>query len=203
MSVLGLVLARPQALSSLPSSEVGADVGEEDLRHDRYRGDLDPLVRGPVAERAGRELGGGPQDATEVHGPGSGGGDRAGRPADGRGGLAHAGDRVVPGVGRHRVAAVELAKHRTAPRLHRRPAQGRGDGGDDPSAPRRRAWPGRVGGERAPVGAGEPARGRPPRAGHGAARLPAGGVAGADRLRPVGDVAGSGHRGGGARCGRS
>jgi hypothetical protein len=35
----------------LPSSEVGADVGEEDLRHDRYRGDLDPsgvLVGAPV-----------------------------------------------------------------------------------------------------------------------------------------------------------
>jgi hypothetical protein len=27
----------------------GADVGEEDLRHDRYRGYLEPLVRGPVA----------------------------------------------------------------------------------------------------------------------------------------------------------
>ena len=51
-----------------------------------------------------------------------------------------------------------------------------------------------IGGERAAVGAGEPARGRPPRPGHGAARLPAAGVAGADRLRPAGDVARPGHR---------
>jgi hypothetical protein len=40
VSVPGLVLARPQAPSSLPNSEVGADVGEEDLRSDRHRGDF-------------------------------------------------------------------------------------------------------------------------------------------------------------------
>src|SRR4249919_1556010 len=57
VSVPGLALVRPQAPSLLPSSEVGADVDEEDLRPDRYRGDFDPLVCGPVAERAGRELG--------------------------------------------------------------------------------------------------------------------------------------------------
>ena len=71
--------------------------------------------------------------------PRPGGGDRAGRAADGRGGLAHAGDRVVPGVGRHPAAAGVLAGHRVAPRLHRRPAQGGGDGRDDPPAAARRA----------------------------------------------------------------
>ena len=47
------------------------------------------------------------------------------------------GGRVVPGVGRHPVAAGVLAGHRVPPRLHRRPAQGGGDGGDDPPAPGR------------------------------------------------------------------
>ena len=51
--------------------------------------------------------------------------------------LAHAGDGLVPGAVRFRAAAGVLATDRAAPRLHRRPAQGGGDRGDDPPAPGR------------------------------------------------------------------
>src|SRR3954454_20745413 len=50
--------------------------------------------------------------------PGPGCRDRAGWPADGRGGLAGAGDRLVPGAGRYPAAAFELAGDRAASGLH-------------------------------------------------------------------------------------
>ena len=55
-------------------------------------------------------------------------------------------------------------------------------------ASRRRARVGRERGESAPVGAGQPARGRPPGPGHGAVRHRGARLRGADRLREVGDV---------------
>ena len=174
----------------MPSSEGrSVDVGEEDLRRDRCDRDLDPLVRGPVAERARVQPGRGPQDPAQVHRPRGRGRHRAGRPADGRAGLAPAGDRVVPAADRSPAAAGVLAEHRAAPRLHRRPAEGGGDGRDDPSAAARRARLGGERGQRAPLGAGHPARAGPSGPGHGAGRLPAARRAGADRLRPAGDVA--------------
>lgn len=48
---------------------------------------------GPLAARAGRELGSGTQDAVQVPGPGAGGGDGTGWPPDERGGLGG------PGIG--------------------------------------------------------------------------------------------------------
>ena len=77
------------------------------------------------SEMAG-EPGGGPQDAAQVHRPGECGGDRPGRPAVGGGVGAGAG--LVPAAGRYAAAAGDVAGDRDAPRLHRGPAQGRGDG---------------------------------------------------------------------------
>ena len=60
---------------------------------------------------------------------------------------AAAGDRVVPAAGRSPAAAGDLAEHRAAPRLHRRPAEGGGDGrrrsisGCATSTAWTRAWP--------------------------------------------------------------
>src|SRR5690349_1036009 len=44
------------------------------------------------------------------------------------------GHRMVPNPGGSSAAAGVVAGHRAAPRLHRRPVEGGGDGRDDPSA---------------------------------------------------------------------
>ena len=64
-----------------------------------------------------------------------------GGPAMAQAGVGGAGAGLVPAVGRYEAAAGDVAGDRGAPRLHRGPAQGRGDAGDDPSAAARRARP--------------------------------------------------------------
>ena len=135
---------------------------------DRVR---DAVGKGSYAGRSqnalAASLGGGPQDAAQVHrlggrgglvprGPAMDGGMRGWRPA------GSAADRLsaAPGV---------VVGHRAVARLHHRPIGG-GDGHDDPPAAARRARLGRERGQSASVGAGEPARADPPGTGHRAAR---------------------------------
>ena len=122
---------RRPASSALVAEQRGMepDVGEEDLRRDRHV--MEILIHwyaGRSQHELAASLGVDRKTLRKYTAPAGRGGDRAGRPADGRGRLARAGDGLVPGAGRYRAAAGVLAADRAAPRLHRRPAQGGGDG---------------------------------------------------------------------------
>ena len=194
-----------QASTSLPSSEVEPTVARRTFDSDRYcRRFWSTGMRGGRSTSWRRVWGWTARPSASTP-------PRRGRPGSRRAARRwprRTGATLVTGwfpeLCRRRAAAGDLAGDRAAPRLHRRPAQGRGDRGDDPPAAGRRARAGRVGGQSAPVGARrnlpEEARRGP---GHGAARHRAARVA---RRRSTTGSWGCGSTrapGGGARCGRS